>query len=86
MPMRFTAEDLRRQLESQVPGGSSGMPNDAGMQNLLSSMATNAQNSLLEGCPLFVERLRNSQELAAEIKKLMQNFGKQNPRLDNPDR
>jgi hypothetical protein len=30
-----------------------------------------------------VERLRNSQELAAAIKKLMQNFGKQDL-LDNP--
>ena len=84
MPMRFTAEDLRRQLESQIPGGSSSMPNDAGLQNLLSSMATSAQNSLLEGCPIFVERLRNSQEMAAEIKKLMQNWNKQDPRLDNP--
>jgi hypothetical protein len=30
-----------------------------------------------------VERLRNSQELAAAIKKLMQTFGKQDS-LDNP--
>jgi hypothetical protein len=30
-----------------------------------------------------VERLRNSQELAAQIKKLMQNFGKQDL-LDSP--
>jgi hypothetical protein len=81
--MRFTAEDLRRQLESQIPGGTSSMPNDAGLQNLLSSMATSAQNSLLEGCPIFVERLRNSQELAVAIKKLLQNWGKQDL-LDNP--
>jgi hypothetical protein len=84
MPMRFTAEDLRRQLESQVPGGSSAMPNDAGLQNLLSSMATSAQNLLLEGFPIFVERLRNSQELAAAIKKLMQNWNKQDKQLDSP--
>ena len=84
MPMRFTAEDLRRQLESQVPGGSASMPNDAGLQNLLSSMATSAQNSLLEGCPIFVERLRNSQELAQQLKKIMQSWGKQDLRLDNP--
>ena len=50
---------------------------------LLAGMATSAQNSLLEGCPIFVERLRNSQELAAAIKKLMQTFGKQDS-LDNP--
>jgi hypothetical protein len=84
MPMRFTAEDLRRQLETQMPGANTAMPNDAGLQNLLSSMATSAQNSLLEGCPIFVERLRNSQELAAAIKKLMQNWNKENKQLDTP--
>ena len=84
MPMRFTAEDLRRQLETQMPGANTAMPNDAGLQNLLSSMATSAKNSLLEGCPIFVERLRNSQELAAAIKKLMQNWNKENKQLDTP--
>ncbi len=84
MPMRFTAEDLRRQIESQIPGASSSIPNDAGLQNLLSSMATSAQNSLLEGCPIFVERLRNSQELAQQLKKIMQAWGKQDKQLDSP--
>ena len=84
MPMRFTAEDLRRQLETQMPGANTAMPNDAGLQNLLSSMATSAQNSLLEGCPIFVERLRNSHELAAAIKKLMQNWNNENKQLDTP--
>jgi hypothetical protein len=75
MPMRFTAEDIRRQLEQQAPG--MGMPSrmDIGMQNLLSSMATSAQNSLLEGCPVFIERLRNNPRLAQRIKELMQNWG-----------
>ena len=77
MPMRFTAEDLRKQMEAQMPGASGSMPNDAAMQNLLSNMATSAQNSLLEGCPIFIERLRNSPELAQKLKKLMQNWGKE---------
>jgi hypothetical protein len=77
IPMRFTAEDLRRQLETQIPGAGASMPNDAGLQNLLSSMATSAQNSLLEGCPIFIERLRNSQELAQQLKKIMQSWGKE---------
>ncbi len=81
--MRFTAEDLKRQLESQIPGASVNMPTDAGLQNLLSSMASSAQNSLLEGCPIFIERLRNSQELAQQLKKLMQNWGK-DQKLDDP--
>jgi hypothetical protein len=77
MPMRFTAEDIRRQLESAAPG--TGMPAqmDLGLQNLLSGMATTAQNSLVEGCTVFVERLRANPKLAQRIKELMQNWGKE---------
>lgn len=78
MPMRFTAEDIRRQLESSGPG--TNLPQaDLGMQNLLSSMATAAQNSLVEGCPIFIERLRANAMLAQRIKKLMQGWGKEEP-------
>ena len=77
MPMRFTAEDIRRQMESTTPGmNASGQP-DIGMQNLLSSMSTAAQNSLLEGCPIFIERLRNSPQLAQRIKEIMQNWSQE---------
>lgn len=77
MPMRFTAEDIRRQLESSAPGMNISQPADLGMQNLLSSMATAAQNSLLEGCPVFIERLRSSQKLSQRLKEIMQNWGKE---------
>jgi hypothetical protein len=77
MPMRFTAEDIRRQLESSAPGMDITQQADLGMQNLLSSMATAAQNSLLEGCPIFIERLRNNPELAQRLKQIMQNWGKE---------
>jgi hypothetical protein len=75
MPMRFTAEDIRRQLESSAPGMNVLQQADLGMQNLLSSMATAAQNSLLEGCPIFIERLRSSPGLAQRLKEIMQNWG-----------
>ena len=76
MPMKFTAEDIRRQLESSAPG--MGIPQaDLGMQNLLSSMATAAQNSLLEACPIFIDRLRASPQLAQRLKEMMQNWGKE---------
>jgi len=76
MPMRFTAEDIRRQLES-TPGMNISPSTDLGIQNLLSSMATAAQNSLLEGCPIFIERLRSSPRLAQRLKEIMQNWGKE---------
>jgi len=77
MPMRFTAEDIRRQLEASAPGLSLSQSADFGMQNLLSSMATAAQNSLLEACPIFIERLRASAKLAQRLKEMMQNWGKE---------
>ena len=77
-PMRFTAEDLKRQIE-QTPGMGMNLGQaDLGMQNLLSNMASAAQNSLVEGCPIFIERLRASPKLAQAIKSLMQNWGNDN--------
>ncbi len=77
IPMRLTAEDIRRQLEASAPGMESSPQANLGIQNLLSSMAAAAQNSLLEGCPIFIERLRSSSELAQRIKKMMQEWGKE---------
>jgi len=76
VPMRFTAEDIHRQLQASVPGADISQQADLGIQNLLSSMATAAQNSLLEGCPIFIDRLRANPKLAQQIKEMMQNWGK----------
>ena len=76
-PMRFTEEDIRRQLESAAPDTNPLSQAYLGIPNLLSSMATAAQNSLLEGCPVFIERLRNNPNLAQRIKEMMQNWGKE---------
>jgi len=77
MPMRFTAEDIRRQLEASAPGTSISQQADLGIQNLLSSMATAAQSSLLEGCPIFIDRLRSNPKLAQRLKEMMQNWGRE---------
>ena len=78
VPMRLTAEDIRRQLEASTPGmGTSPQVDDLSIQSLLSNMATAAQNSILEGCPIFIERLRGNPELAQHIKKMMQEWGKE---------
>lgn len=74
VPMKFTAEDIRRQMESSVPGTNIPQQVDMGMQNLLASMATAAQNSLLEACPIFIERLRSNPKLAQRLKEIMQHW------------
>jgi hypothetical protein len=75
-PMKFSADDLRRQMETSGQGMGSMTANDS-MQNLLASMATAAQNSLLEACPVLIERLRASPELAQRIKEIMRNWAKE---------
>lgn len=77
MPMRLTAEDIRRQLESSTSGMNPWQQADISMPNLLSSMATAAQNSLVEGCPIFIDRLRANPSLAQRIKEMMRNWGKE---------
>jgi hypothetical protein len=72
LPMRLTEDDLRKQLESSIPGATTPGADQYGMQQLLSGLASAAENSLLEGCPIFINRLRSSPKLAEQIKKLMQ--------------
>ena len=74
MPLRFTPDDIRRQMESTPGLNSQAM--DLGLQGLLAGMATAAQNSMLEACPVFIDRLRNSPGLAQKLKEIMQNWGK----------
>ena len=77
MPRRFTAEGIRRQMESSAPGVGMLPAMDLNMQNMLANMATAAQNSILEGCPVFIERLRANPKLAQRIKEIMHNWGKE---------
>ena len=76
-PMKFSAEDIRRQLEASNPGTNIQQQADLGIQNLISGMAQAAQNSILEGCPIFIERLRSDAKLAQRIKELMQKWGEE---------
>jgi hypothetical protein len=75
--MRLTEDDLRKQLESSIPGAATPGAEQHGMQQLLSGLASAAENSLLEGCPIFINRLRSNPNLAEQIKKLMQQWSKE---------
>ena len=75
LPIRVSADDMRRQLESSMQGASpQGVP-ASGMPQFLAGLASAAQNSILEGCPIFISRLRADPGLAQRIKKLMQTWG-----------
>lgn len=74
LPIRFTEDDLRRQLESSLLGSTmQGITND-NIRQLISGMASAVQNTLLEGCPVFIYRLRSNPKLAEKLKKIMQEW------------
>ncbi len=75
LPLKLSPEDMRRQLESTMPGTEIPSSAQYGMHQLLSGLAAAAQNSLLEGCPVFINRLRQTPKLVENIKKMMQSWG-----------
>jgi hypothetical protein len=77
VPMRFTAEDIKRQMEAQQ-GVTFTAQDDANMQNMIGSMAQAVQNSMVEACPVFIQRLRANPKLAERIKRIMQNWSDEN--------
>jgi hypothetical protein len=81
LPVRVTEMDLRKQLgQNPTLSGPPGM-DGMGIDQLLSGLASAAENSMLEGCPVFIDRLRTNPNLAIRIKKLMQEWSDEN---ENP--
>jgi len=72
LPMRVSPEELRGQLLANLPPGDTASPYD--MNKLLADIASAAQNMMLEGCPVFIKRLRANEELAQRIKRMMQRW------------
>ena len=72
LPMRVSEDDLRRQMASSMPGVGTPGTIGYGTDQLLASLASAAENSILEGCPVFINRLRTNPKLAEQIKKIMQ--------------
>lgn len=71
-PLRFTPEDLRKQMEANPIGLG---PQGQDMQQLMAGMAAAAQSILLEACPIFIQRLRASPKLAERLKEAMKTWG-----------
>jgi len=75
--MRFSEEEIKRQLQSSMPWANTSGSAEYNMQQLLSNLAAAAESSILEGCPVFISRLKANQKLAQRIKQLMQEWVKE---------
>jgi hypothetical protein len=72
-PMRLTIEDIERQMSDASEMGMNMAPTNM-EKDMLASMAAAAQNSMVEACPVFIDRLRNDQKLSSRIKELMRSW------------
>lgn len=77
LPMKFSVEDIRRQIAPNLEAASE--LKDRNTDELIASIASAAQASLLEGCPVFISRLRSSPRLAQRIKEMMQHWSEEEP-------
>jgi len=73
-PMKLSVDDLKRDLQRTMPGVDPVRQQE--FYNLMINSAAMAQNTHLEGCPIFIERLKSSSRLAEHLKKIMQDWGK----------
>lgn len=78
LPVRVTEFDLKKQLGANVSFTATPGMEDLGISQLLSGLASAAENSMLEGCPVFIERLRSNPNLAIRIKKMMREWSDEN--------
>jgi hypothetical protein len=74
LPVRVTELDLKKQLGPNASMFGAPGADEMGINQLLGSLASAAENSMLEGCPVFIERLRTNPNLAIRIKKIMQEW------------
>jgi len=75
-PLQVSPEDIA-QFRLMLQQGS--LPEQAKneMENILENMASMSQNMILQSCPVFAQRLKESPEMARQMKEMMQSWGKE---------
>ena len=75
-PLQVSPEDI---AQFRMMLQQSNLPEQAKseMENMLENIASMSQNMILQSCPVFAMRLKESPKLAQQIKEMMQNWGKE---------
>jgi len=75
-PLQVSPEDIA-QFRVMLQQGS--LPEQAKneMESILENMASMSQNMILQSCPVFAQRLKESPEMARQMKEMMQSWGKE---------
>ena len=75
IPVQVSVEDIA-QFRTAMQGTS--LPEQARteLDQVMENMASMSQEMILQSCPVFTQRLKESAELGRQIKQMMQNWGK----------
>jgi hypothetical protein len=74
-PMRTTPDDLQKQMLVMMGQPEAAPAANDEMLRFVEATSASLQNVILEGCPVFIARLRASPRLAQFIKLKMQDWG-----------
>ncbi|HXZ95328.1 MAG TPA: hypothetical protein VEG28_05425 [Dehalococcoidia bacterium] len=75
-PVQVSIEDI---AQFKVAMQGTDLPEQARseLDQIMENMAAMSQEMILQSCPVFTQRLKESPNLAQQIKKMMQDWGKE---------
>jgi hypothetical protein len=75
-PVQVSVEDI---AQFRIAMQGTNLPEQAKseLDQIMESMASMSQEMILQSCPVFTQRLKENPKLAQQIKKIMQNWGKE---------
>ena len=75
-PMQVSSDDIA-QFRLMMQGANFPESARSQMEDVLEGIASANQNMILQSCPIFTRRLKDSSKLARRIKEIMQNWEKE---------
>jgi len=75
-PVQVSIEDI---AQFRIAMQGTNLPEQAKgeLDQIMESIASTSQEMILQSCPVFTQRLKEDPNLAQQIKRMMQNWGKE---------
>jgi len=74
--MQVNAEDMG-QFRLMMQGANFPEQVRVDLDQFMESIASTSQNTILQSCPVFTQRLKENSKLAQRVKEMMQNWGEE---------
>lgn len=77
-PVQVSIDDITR-FKTAVQATNLPESTRSDLDQIIDGVASMSQEMVLQSCPVFTQRLKESPRLAHEIKRMMQNWGRETP-------